>query len=385
MTSAALDPLEITRALIRCPSVTPVDAGALDALQTPLEGLGFACHRVTFEEPGSEPVENLFARLGQDGERFGFAGHTDVVPVGDPADWSHDPFAAAITNGRLYGRGAVDMKGSIGAFVAALARFLGRRGASFGGSICLLITGDEEGLGINGTRKLLKWMAERGEGLDACLVGEPTSGGQIGDTIKIGRRGSMSAGITIRGIQGHTAYPQHADNPAHRLVDLLHVLTNEALDEGNAHFEPSRLQVTTIDIGNAASNVIPAQAEARLNIRFNDAHSGAELEGWLRDKLERSGADYDLNVRISGESFLTPPGRLSDVLVTAVRGVTGIEPDLGTGGGTSDARFIKDYCPVAELGLRNESAHRVDEHVELEEIATLSAIYEAVLDGFFES
>ena len=383
MTSAALDPLEITRALIRCPSITPADAGALDALQAPLESLGFTCHRLTFEEPGTEPVQNLYARLGNGGECFGYAGHTDVVPVGDPADWSVDPFAAEIRDERLYGRGAVDMKGSIGAFVAALDGFLSRRGRDFGGSLCLLITGDEEALAVNGTRKLLGWLAERGEGPDACLVGEPTSGARLGDTIKIGRRGSMSAAITVRGVQGHTAYPQLADNPAHRLVNLLHALTSEPLDAGNEHFEPSSLQITTIDIGNPASNVIPAQAEARMNIRFNDAHSGASLERWLRDTLEASGADYDLAVRVSGESFLTPPGRLSDVITTAVRSVIGIEPELGTGGGTSDARFIKDICPVAELGLRNESAHKVDEHAALSEIRQLAAVYEAVLDGFF--
>ncbi len=383
MTSAALDPLEITRALIRCPSIAPADAGALDVLQAPLESLGFTCHRLTFEEPDTAPVQNLYARLGEGGARFGYAGHTDVVPVGDPADWSVEPFAAEVRDGRLYGRGAVDMKGSIGAFVAALGRFLGRRGPSFGGTICLLITGDEEALAINGTRKLLPWMTERGEGLDACLVGEPTSGDSLGDTIKIGRRGSMTAAVTIRGIQGHTAYPQHADNPAHRLVDLLHELTKDALDQGNEHFEPSSLQVTTIDIGNPASNVIPAQAEARMSIRFNNAHSGASIERWLRGKLDASGADHDLAVRISGEPFLTPPGRLSEVMAAAVRDVIGIEPTLGTGGGTSDARFIKDLCPVAELGLRNDSAHKVDEHAELAEIHTLSEVYEAVLDGFF--
>ena len=301
-------------------------------------------------------------------------------PTGAPI-----PFAAEVRDGRLYGRGTVDMKGSIGAFVAALHGFVARRGTDFGGSISLLITGDEEGESINGTRKILDWMAERGEGLDACLVGEPTSGAQLGDTIKIGRRGSLNAQITIRGVQGHTAYPQHADNPAHRLVAVLQTLTTHSLDSGNAHFEPSSLQVTTIDIGNPATNVIPAQASARLNIRFNDAHSGSALEGWLRETLDASGADYDMALRISGESFLTPPGRLSDTIAGAVRQVVGIEPELGTGGGTSDARFIKDICPVAELGLRNDTAHKVDEHAELEEIRSLAAVYEAVLDGYFSS
>ena len=383
MTSDALDPVEIARELIRCPSVTPRDAGALDCLQGHLERLGFACHRLPFSEPGSEEVDNLYARLGENGEAFCYAGHTDVVPVGDPADWSSDPFAAEVRDGRLYGRGAVDMKGSIGAFVAAAGGFLERRGRDFGGSLCLLITGDEEAEAINGTRKVLGWMAERGERLDGCLVGEPTSGARLGDTVKIGRRGSLSAKLTVEGVQGHTAYPQHADNPAHRLVAMLHGLAEEPLDQGSEHFEPSTLQVTTIDIGNPASNVIPAQARAAFNVRFNDRHDSAAIERWLRARLDAAGADYRLEIRVSGESFLTAPGRLSDAVSGAVRRVAGIEPELGTGGGTSDARFIKDLCPVAELGLRNATAHQVDEHAEVEEIRRLAAIYEAALDGFF--
>ena len=396
MTRDALDPVEIARELIRCPSVTPIDAGALDRLQARLESLGFHCHRLPFSEPGSAEVDNLYARLGKAGETFCYAGHTDVVPVGDPGDWSVDPFGAELRDGRLYGRGTVDMKGSIGAFVAAASGFLARRGPDFGGSLCFLITGDEEAEAINGTRKVLGWMAEQGERIDACLVGEPTSGETIGDTVKIGRRGSLNGRLTVNGVQGHTAYPQHADNPAHRLVAMLQAVTGEPLDEGSAHFEPSSLQITSIDIGNKATNVIPAQAQAAFNVRFNDLHDSAAVERWLRERLDRAfgpvagagpgaepGADYRLDIRVSGESFLTPPGRLSEAIAGAVKGVAGIETALGTGGGTSDARFIKDLCPVAELGLRNATAHKVDEHAELDELHALTAIYEAVLDRFF--
>ncbi len=378
-----LDAIELTQRLIRCPSVTPLEAGALDLLQATLEKLGFVCHRLPFREDGTAEVDNLYARLGTEAPNLCYAGHTDVVPVGDPAAWRVDPFAATVDDGRLIGRGAVDMKGAIGAFVAAASRFLDRRGPAFGGSISLLITGDEEGDAVNGTRKVLPWLEGRGERLDACLVGEPTSNERLGDTIKIGRRGSLNGRLTVPGVQGHTAYPQHADNPAHRLVRMLAALTGEALDRGNAHFEPSSLQVTTIDIGNAASNVIPAEAEAAFNVRFNDAHDSRSVEAWIRQRLDREAARYDLQIRVSGESFLTPPGRLSETVARAVEQVTGRTPELGTGGGTSDARFIKDYCPVAELGLLNATAHKVDEQAPLEDIERLSAIYEAVLDGFF--
>ena len=355
----------------------------LDLLQGWLEGLGFACHRLPFQEDGTEAVDNLYARIGTVGPNFCYAGHTDVVPVGDPAAWSVDPFSATVEHGRLIGRGAVDMKGSIGAFVAAAARFLGRHDGALRGSISLLITNDEEAEAINGTRKLLPWLQERGERLDACLVGEPTSDARLGDVVKIGRRGSLNGRLTVRGIQGHTAYPQLADNPAHRLVRMLSHVTGEALDEGSAHFEPSSLQVTTIDIGNPTTNLIPGQAEAGFNVRFNDHHDSQAVEAWIRARLDREAADYDLGIKVSGESFLTPPGRLSEVVTGAVEQVTGERPTLGTGGGTSDARFIKDLCPVAELGLLNATAHKVDEHTSLDDIERLSAIYEAVLERFF--
>jgi succinyl-diaminopimelate desuccinylase len=379
----ARDPVALAQSLIRCPSVTPADAGALDVLQGALATLGFACHRLPFDEPGTASVDNLYARIGHTGPNFCFAGHTDVVPVGDADAWSDDPFGGGVRDGTLYGRGAVDMKGAIAAFVAAAAAFLDKRGPGFGGSLSLLITGDEEAEAINGTRKMLGWLQARDEKLDACLVGEPTSDRQLGDTVKVGRRGSMNGRLTVFGVQGHSAYPHLADNPAHRLIDLLQPITGEPFDRGSEFFQASSLQVTSIDIGNRATNVIPAQAIAAFNIRFNDLHSAASIDRWLRERFDASGARYDLRLQISGESFLSPPGSLSDTLVAAVRRVTGAAPQLGTGGGTSDARFIKDLCPVAELGLLNATAHKVDEHTSLDDLRRLTKIYGAVLDGFF--
>ncbi len=376
------DPVTLAQALMRCPSVTPADGGALDLLQAALEALGFTCHRLPFEEAGSERVDNLYARRGSDGPNLCYAGHTDVVPVGDPKDWSVDPFSATLKDGWLIGRGAADMKASIACWVAAVGRFLERQ-PDFGGSLSLLITGDEEAVAINGTRKVLAWLAERGERLDACLVGEPTSVERVGDMVKIGRRGSLTGEIVVSGVQGHTAYPHLADNPAHRLVELLAMLTAESLDQGSEHFQPSSLQITTIDIGNPASNVIPAQARARFNVRFNDLHSGESVENWVRERLRRVGGKVELSVRVSGESFLTAPGHLSAVVSAAVSEVTGEAPELGTTGGTSDARFIKDACPVVELGLQNDTAHKVDERVRVADIERLAAIYGEVIGRFF--
>ena len=379
-----LDPVALAQALIRCPSITPIEGGALDLLQETLVPMGFTCHRLVFEEPGSEPVDNLYARIGTEAPNFCYAGHTDVVPVGNPADWRHDPFAGVIEDAILYGRGAVDMKGAIAAFCAALSGFLAERGpGGFGGSVSLLITGDEEAVAINGTRKVLTWLAERGEALDCCLVGEPTSGDTLGDTIKIGRRGSLSGRLVVYGTQGHTAYPQHADNPIHHVLPMLAAVTEEPLDQGNAHFEPSRLQITTVDVGNPASNVIPAQVEAAFNVRFNDQHSSQAIIDWMREGFDRRGARYDLSVTSASESFLCPPGPHSDLISTAVTAVTGLTPVLATTGGTSDARFIKDYCTVAELGLKNETAHKVDEQVSLKDLKDLTAIYRRVLDASF--
>ena len=377
------DTLDLARRLIRCPSVTPAEAGALDLLEGELAALGFACHRLTFDEPGSEPVDNLYARLGTAAPNLCFAGHTDVVPPGDVAAWSADPFGAELRDGYLLGRGAVDMKGAIAAFMTALSRFLERRGMGFGGSISLLITGDEEADAINGTRKVLAWLAERGESLDACLIGEPTSDRRLGDMVKIGRRGSLNGRLRVDGTQGHTAYPQLADNPVHHMARLLHALIGEPLDDGTPHFPPSTLQLTSVDVGNPASNVIPAAATAAFNVRFNDLHGAAEVEAWLRRRLDLTDAAYRLEISVSGEAFLCPPGPWSDLVSRAVERVVGQAPALGTTGGTSDARFIKDAAPVAELGLLNATAHKVDETVSLADLDGLSAIYEAVLDGYF--
>ncbi len=380
---APLDSLDLARRLICCPSVTPREAGALDLLEDVLGGLGFRCRRLPFAEPGTEAVDNLYARLGTAGPNLCFAGHTDVVPPGKPEDWRSDPFAAEVIDGLLYGRGAVDMKGAIAAYLAAVSRFLAARGGDFGGSLSFLITADEEGPAVNGTRKVLEALAEDGEVLDACLVGEPTSDRRLGDTVKIGRRGALNARLTVQGIQGHSAYAHLADNPVHRLVRMLDGLTREPLCEGSSHFPPTSLQVTTVDVGNPATNVIPAEATAGFDVRFSDRHDSASVERWVRDRLEAVGGDYDLKLRISGESFLCPPGPLSEVIARAVESVVGSAPTLATTGGTSDARFIKDYAPVAELGLLNATAHKVDEHVSLEDLDALGRIYETVLEGYF--
>ena len=378
----AIDPVTLAQDLIRCPSVTPEDAGALGRLEAVLKDMGFTYHRLRFEEPGTEPVENLYARLSDRGPNFCFAGHTDVVPPGDQRSWSVSPFGGIVAAGRLYGRGAVDMKGAIAAFVAAVSRHLEEKGTP-DGSISLLITGDEEGVAVNGTRKVLAWLKERGETLDACLVGEPTNPRALGDMIKIGRRGSLTGHLTVHGAQGHVAYPHLADNPLPRLVRMLASITDEPLDQGTEHFQPSTLALTTIDVGNAASNVIPAQGKATFNIRFNDAHTPASLEAWLRAKLDAVGGAYELRLHCSGDSFLTPPGPLTDLVAEAVERVTGRRPDHSTTGGTSDARFIKDFCPVVELGLVGQTMHKVDEHVALDDLHRLTDIYTEILRDVF--
>ncbi len=377
-----IDPVALAQALIRCPSVTPDDAGALGALAAALEPLGFACHRLRFSAAGTPDVDNLYARWGTGGRHFCFAGHTDVVPVGDRARWSIDPFAAEIVDGQLYGRGASDMKGAIAAFVAAAERFLaGRDPAAC--SVSLLITGDEEGPAVNGTVKVLDWMQGRGERPDAFLVGEPTSESVLGDMMKIGRRGSMNVTLTALGAQGHVAYPHLADNPNHRLVRMLDRLIAEPLDQGNEWFQASSLQITTIDVANAATNVIPAKAAARFNIRFNDLHSSATLSEWIAAKLAPDAGHYAMDVQVSGESFLTPPGALSDLVGRAIAAVRPAAPKLSTTGGTSDARFIRKFGPVVEFGLPSRTMHKVDERAATADIADLARIYAAVLDGFF--
>jgi succinyl-diaminopimelate desuccinylase len=381
---AGLDqPLALARALIRCPSVTPADGGALDVLQAALETLGFSCHRVRGESPDSAPVDNLYARRGAAAPNFCFAGHTDVVPVGDRDGWSVDPFAAVVRDGKLYGRGASDMKGAIAAFTAAAARFFADHPDGANGSISLLITGDEEGPAINGTRKLLDWLTARGEHIDFCLVGEPTNPERLGDMIKIGRRGSLNARLTVFGTQGHAAYPELADNPLPRLIAMLGRLCAARLDDGTTHFQASNIEITSIDVGNEASNVIPAKAGAAFNIRFNDGHDSASLTDWLHDQFKAVGGKYELDIHVTGEAFLTPPGEWSTLISDAVEAATGRVPELSTTGGTSDARFIKDHCAVAEFGLIGRTMHQTDEHIELAELDALADIYEEILARFF--
>jgi succinyl-diaminopimelate desuccinylase len=378
-----IDPIELTRALIRCPSVTPADEGALDVLRQAIEPLGFACHRLRFSADGTPDIDNLYARLGTKGRNFCFAGHTDVVPPGNPQGWTVDPFKAEIIDGQVYGRGATDMKGAIAAFAAAAARFVKQRGRGFGGSISLLITGDEEGPAVNGTAKVLEWMRQKGETMDLCIVGEPTNEKQLGDMAKIGRRGSMNLVLTALGQQGHVAYPHLADNPNHRLVRMLDALIAKPLDEGTQYFQPSSLQITTIDVGNPTTNVIPARATAGINIRFNDLHSSKSLTEWVRGKLDETGGRYELSVSVSGEAFLTPPGPLSELLSGAIDSVVNRKPKLSTTGGTSDARFIRAHAPVVEFGLVSLTMHKVDERAAIADINNLSSIYEAAIDRFF--
>ena len=382
-----IDPVALAQALIRCPSVTPADAGALDTLARALQLVGFACRRMPFEAPGTARIDNLYAKLEgkRPGRHFSFAGHSDVVPVGRRESWSVDPFTAEIIDGRLYGRGAADMKGAIAAFAAAAARFVARTGGDFAGAISLLITGDEEGPSVNGTKPMLQALAAEGEKFDASLVGEPTNPKRLGEMAKIGRRGSWTGHLTVRGVQGHIAYPHLADNPNHRLARMIVALTETPLDPGTAHFEPSTLQVSTIDVGNPATNVIPAEARASFNSRFNDGFTPASLEAEVRRRLDAVGGTYELRTECSGVSFVTPPGALSGLVASAVKAVTGLTPELSTTGGTSDARFIKDYCPVIEFGLAGATMHKVDENVAISDILQLSEIYERILAAYFDA
>jgi succinyl-diaminopimelate desuccinylase len=371
MTFPLTDPLPLAQALIRCASVTPEDAGAQGVLAGALERLGFAVTRLRYGA-----IENLFARLGDGAPHVCFAGHTDVVPMG-AAHWQHDPFGAEVRDGVLYGRGACDMKGGIAAFVAGVAQLLAAGRPN--GSISLLITGDEEADAVDGTVRVLEWMAAHRQIPDFCLVGEPTCPVRLGDMIKIGRRGSLNAKLTVHGTQGHVAYPHRADNPVHRLVRAAAALTAAPLDAGTEWFEPSSLQLTSLDVGNTATNVIPPAARAALNIRFNDRHTGASLSAWLRAVLGQHAERFDLDIAISGEAFITQPGGAVEALRRAVAAASGVEPKLDTGGGTSDARFIARYCPVAEFGLVGASMHQADERVPVAELRALADIYRAVL------
>tara|TARA_Y100000589_G_scaffold317332_1_gene343295 strand:- start:313 stop:1482 length:1170 start_codon:yes stop_codon:yes gene_type:complete len=380
------DPVALSKALIRRPSVTPLDEGALSVLEEHLAPLDFSCHRLTFTEKGTPDVDNLYARFGKEGPNLCFAGHTDVVPPGDLSTWTSDPFQPEIRKGRLYGRGAADMKCAIAAFVAAASRVVAMFGDKIPGSISLLITGDEEGPAINGTVKMLDWLRANNEVLNACVVGEPTNINVLGDMIKIGRRGSMNVQVTVRGTQGHVAYPTLADNPVPRLLQFLKTVDDCVFDKGTEHFPPTNLEITTIDVGNPTTNLIPATATARLNIRFNDQHSGNSLSKYMetvRAEIAGNSNAIDMDISVSGEAFLTPPGDLSNLVADAVTAVSGQTPELSTTGGTSDARFIKDHCPVVELGLVNATAHKVDENASIDDIYALADIYERVLVGYF--
>ncbi|MEW9834844.1 succinyl-diaminopimelate desuccinylase [Mesorhizobium marinum] len=390
-----IDPAANLATLIRCPSVTPAEGGALSALEAMLAPLGFAVERPVFSEAGTPDVENLYARRSGNGPHLMFAGHTDVVPVGDEGSWTHPPFSAAVHKGEMYGRGAVDMKGGIACFVAAVARRVAD-GRPIRGSVSLLITGDEEGPSINGTGKLLEWATAKGERWDAAIVGEPTNPQQLGDMIKIGRRGSISGVITVHGRQGHVAYPDLADNPARGLITLAEALLSPALDAGTRDFQPSNLEITSIDIGNPATNVIPARATAAFNIRFNDTWTPETLQAEIHNRLDRASKrgkfrpdrqepiGFDLTWRDRpSEVFLTRDDKLIEALSESIRAVTGRTPGLSTSGGTSDARFIKDHCPVVEFGLVGKTMHMVDERVALADLETLTDIYSRFLDDWF--
>ncbi len=385
MTLDATDPAALAAALIRCPSVTPHEGGALTLLADVLAANGYTCKRAPFSEPGTPDVDNLYARIGSDGPNLCFAGHTDVVPPGDDKAWTHPPFGAVVVDGLLYGRGAVDMKGAIACFVAAAIRVERRGGRR--GAISFLITGDEEGPSINGTMKVLPWLAARGERLDACVVGEPSNPKALGDEIKIGRRGSVNAELIVHGKQGHAAYPHLADNPVPKLARIIDRLASIPLDHGTEHFERSSLQVTVISVPNTVTNVIPAEARARFNVRYNDLWNRPKVEAWVRqhctDAAAEVGARFDLTFSGTGDVFRTKPGPLVDNMVEAVRAVTGRTPALTTGGGTSDARFIQAFCPVIEFGLVNETIHQVDERVAVADLLTLTRVYERFIEGYF--
>ena len=378
-----IDPVSLTANLIRCPSVTPEEGGAIELLERLLEMNGFSCTRITRGQ-----VSNLFAKWGsgKNGRVFGFNGHTDVVPVGDLSSWSVDPFGAEVKEGFLYGRGATDMKSGVAAFVAAAIDFVNNNPPD--GSVIITITGDEEGDAEDGTVAILDWMKQNGEKIDHCLVGEPTSPSKMGEMMKIGRRGSMTAKVIATGIQGHSAYPDRAKNPILAMVKLLDILASHQLDTGTEHFDPSTLAITSVDTGNKASNVIPASTTATINIRFNDSHSGSSLISWLEEEIEKVSAEYGIqfktDFKITGESFITPPGELSELISEAVKKELGVQPKLSTTGGTSDARFIKNICPVTEFGLVGKTMHAIDERVEINQINQLKEIYTRILEAYFE-
>jgi succinyl-diaminopimelate desuccinylase len=380
------DAVSITRDLVRCPSVTPADAGALGVLENILKSAGFEVHRVTFSEPGTADIDNLYARIGERAPHISFAGHTDVVPAGDEAAWSHGAFSGDIKDGFLYGRGAVDMKGGIACSVAAVLEYLAHNGKPKG-SISFLITGDEEAISVNGTVKLLQWVAARGETFDHCVLGEPSNVETLGDCIKVGRRGSLSGTLYVDGVQGHVAYPHRAANPVPDIASLVVALSQEPLDHGSAQFQASNLEFTSIDVGNTASNVIPAQARAKFNIRFNDLHTQDSLRTLVEQRMTRA-AGNRVRARIvwdycNANVFVTKPGAFTDLAVAAIEEVAGRKPELSTSGGTSDARFISSYCPVIEFGLVGQTMHQVDERTPVSDLERLTRIYRGILDRYF--
>ena len=390
------DPVAIARDLLRCRSVTPAEGGALKFLESTLKAAGFTVHRMTFKEPGADDVENLYARIGTASPHLAFAGHTDVVPPGDEKAWQHPPFGGEVASDTLYGRGAVDMKGGIACAVAAVLDHLSARGGkpqkNGKGSISFLITGDEEGIAVNGTPKLLQWAAERGEKFDHCLLGEPSNVEALGDTIKIGRRGSLNGHLIVTGKQGHVAYPQRAENPIRGLIALIAALPAEPLDEGTAQFSPSHLEFTSVDVGNSTVNLIPGEARARFNIRFNDAHTLDSLKKLIEQRAAKAARDLPAGGKIkfafewepsNAGVFVTKPGPFTDLVMGAIAKITGRKPELSTTGGTSDARFITHYCPVVEFGLVGQTMHQVDERVPVSDLQALTAIYRTIIDHYF--
>lgn len=382
------DPIALTQDLVRCPSVTPAEGGALAYLEKTLSAAGFTVHRMTFSEPGTDDVENLYARIGTELPNLVLAGHTDVVPPGDVTAWTHPPFASEISNGILYGRGTTDMKGGIACMVAAVLDHLAAHGGKpKKGSISFLITGDEEGIAVNGTPKLLKWCEDKGEKFSHCVLGEPSNVAALGDTIKIGRRGSLNGHLIVTGKQGHVAYPDRADNPVRGIVKLIEAIQAEPLDNGSASFQPSNLEFVSVDVGNKTVNLIPGEARAQFNIRFNDCHTVESLQKLLQARAEKAAAGkikFEFKFQPSNAGvFVTQPGPFTQVVSAAIEEVTGRKPELSTSGGTSDARFITHYCPVVEFGLVGQTMHQVDERVPVKELVDLTAIYRKIIDRYF--
>ncbi len=390
MTEFNLNPVKLTQALVKCQSITPKDDGALLVVQDHLSSMEFDCSPLLFSGNGSYEVKNLFATIGSDGPHLAFAGHTDVVPPGNESSWKHPPFSATIEGDKLYGRGTEDMKSNIACFISATEKFLKKNGKDFGGKISFIITGDEEGEAINGTPQIMEWTKKQNIKIDHCLVGEPTSNAKIGDKVKIGRRGSVNFFLTVKGVQGHTANGHRAQNPVHCLTKLISNIIEKPLDEGNEFFLPTDIQIPTFDVGNPAHNVIPEYASATINIRFNDLHTPESLIQWLNEKIESiftniENATCKVKHEISARSFLNKPGNLSKIVSKSISQATGRneEPELSTDGGTSDARFIKNYCEVIELGIRNQTLHQVDEFVFLDDLNELTKIYYKILENYF--